>query len=125
MRIYANPALSNQQVDKQKPSLTDNIFINSIENPISGNLLNKISDHFPNFIIINKYSEKRKKSEDNYKRNTKNYNKIVFQNQLVENFSKVYNKDLHVDNLNKSIIDTFTETLNENAPMVNMTKKEI
>ena len=48
-------------VDKQKPSLIDNIFINSIENPISGNLLDKISDHFPNFIIINKYSEKGKK----------------------------------------------------------------
>ena len=111
-------------VDKQKPSLIDNIFINSIENPISGNR-DKISDHFPNFIIINKYSEKREKSEDNYKRNTKNYNKIVFQNQLVEKFSKVYNKDLQVDNLSKSIIDTFTETLNENALMVNMTKKEI
>ena len=48
-------------VDKQKPSLIDNIFINSIENPISGNLLDKISDHFPNFIIINKYSEKKEK----------------------------------------------------------------
>ena len=43
-------------VDKQKPSLIDNIFINSIESPVSGNL-DKISDHFPNFIIINKYSD--------------------------------------------------------------------
>ena len=73
---------TNKIVDKQKPSLIDNMFINSIESPVSGNLLDKISDHFPNFIVINKYSDKRKTSEGNYKRNTKNYNKIVFQNQL-------------------------------------------
>ena len=38
-----------------KPSLIDNIFINSIEfGTISGNLISKISDHMPNFLILDK-----------------------------------------------------------------------
>ena len=36
-----------------KPSLVDNIFINSTEIPISGNILEHVSyDHLPNFCII-------------------------------------------------------------------------
>ena len=76
------------------------------------------------FISVTTVTKEKIVKVTNYKRNIKNYNKIVFQNQLVENFSNVYNKDLHVDNLSKSIIGTFTETLNENALMVKMTKKK-
>ena len=36
-----------------KPSLVDNIFINSLENPVSGNILEHISyDHLPNFVVL-------------------------------------------------------------------------
>ena len=36
--------------EKVKPSLLDNVFINNLEtNAISGNVINKISDHMPNF----------------------------------------------------------------------------
>ena len=40
-------------VDTHRPSLPDNIFVNKpIHNPITGNILEKISyDHLPNFII--------------------------------------------------------------------------
>ena len=34
----------------QKPTLVDNIFVNTIDVPISGNLIGRISDHFPNFV---------------------------------------------------------------------------
>ena len=35
-----------------KPSLIDNIFVNEMENQImSGNLVEKVSDHMPNFVI--------------------------------------------------------------------------
>ena len=38
-------------LDYNSPSLIDNIFIHNITNPISGNILEKISfDHLPNFI---------------------------------------------------------------------------
>ena len=66
-------------VEKQNPSLIDNIFINTIEHPVvSGNLIDRISDHFPNFIIIENTIQKERKDIDIYKRNTKNYNQIVF-----------------------------------------------
>ena len=39
-------------VNGNKPSLIDNIFSNSVEKCISGNLFDKISDHLPNFVII-------------------------------------------------------------------------
>ena len=41
--------------DHCKLSLIDNIFINSIEfGTISGNFIPKISDHMPNFLILEK-----------------------------------------------------------------------
>ena len=60
-------------VDRQKPSLIDNIFISTIESPVSGNLIDKISDHFPNFIIIENIQKKKEKDADSCKRNTKFY----------------------------------------------------
>ena len=42
-------------VDNAKPSLVDNIFFNSIEYETkSGNITSNISDHLPNFIILEK-----------------------------------------------------------------------
>ena len=44
---------SSRIVDNCRPSLVDNIFINTLNIPISGNLLENVSyDHLPNFIII-------------------------------------------------------------------------
>ena len=36
-------------VEKQIPSVIDNIFINTMK-AMSGNLLGRVSDHFPNFV---------------------------------------------------------------------------
>ena len=40
-------------VNKSNPSLIDNIFSNSIEACISGNLFEKITDHMPTFVVEN------------------------------------------------------------------------
>jgi hypothetical protein len=54
-------------------TLIDNIFLNSIEyDTMSGNLLTDITDHLPNFIIINRIGT-FKKENISYKRN---YTKI-------------------------------------------------
>ena len=40
-------------IETNKPSLVDNIFIKNINDPICGNILEKISyDHLPNFILF-------------------------------------------------------------------------
>ena len=43
-----------------KPSLVDNIFSNSVEKCISGNLFDKISDHLPSFVIFENVKSKPK-----------------------------------------------------------------
>ena len=46
-------------VDKQKPTLVDNFFVNLFNKELkSGNLGQKISDHLPNFIIIKNINKK-------------------------------------------------------------------
>ena len=56
-----------------KPSLVDNIFSNSVEKCISGNLFDKISDHLPSFVIFentkckpkpNKFKRRNMKKSD-------------------------------------------------------------
>ena len=57
-------------ISGNKPSIVDNIFTNIIDKQItSGNLVSKISDHLPNFVIINdlvSYSKKQKISKRDF-----------------------------------------------------------
>ena len=65
-------------VDNAMPSLIDNIFLNSIENnPISGNLTCKITDHMPNFLICQKFDKNSKKFSIK-KRDFSNFTKEKF-----------------------------------------------
>ena len=58
--------------DHYKPSLIDNIFINSIEfETISGNLIFKINDHMSNFLILDKIDLRT--SNHNAKIKTRSY----------------------------------------------------
>ena len=65
-----------------KPSLVDNIFSNSVEKCISGNILDKISDHLPNFVIIENVKKKTipKKVK---RRNMKNSDEVKYQADLL------------------------------------------
>ena len=55
-------------VSKNKPSLIDNIFINfSDKKNTSGNLIEKISDHMPNFIIYEELKLVHNKKKEKYK----------------------------------------------------------
>ena len=68
----------SRYTDSQKPSLIDNIFINSIENNAwSGNLISKISDHMPSFVILNK-SVSKSKCIPQFKRDFKKFNEDEF-----------------------------------------------
>ena len=55
---FFNPhILKPTRITHHSATLIDNIFFNSIKyHTISGNLLTDISDHLPNFLIINKLS---------------------------------------------------------------------
>ena len=71
---YFQPCIlePTRYTDHSKPSLVDNIFINSVDKKTtSGNIIDKITDHLPNFIIleniINKNSKQKIKIR-NYKK---------------------------------------------------------
>ena len=104
-------------VNNQNPTLIDNIFVNTIESPVCGNLINKISDHLPNFIIVENQNIKEKIMTNMHRRATGNYNPITFQNELVKKFSAKYNTSLSTDELSTTIITTFQESLENNSPM--------
>lgn len=108
-----------------KPSLVDNIFINSIEKDIiSGNFYSKISDHMPNFVIIQdlittKSKEKRKvrdfKSFDveNYKRDISNINIAP------------HLEDNDLDTIYNIFHDQLVEVIDSHAPYKILSKKEM
>ena len=51
-------------VDNAKHTLIDNIFTNCIDNDISsGNLIENVSDHMPNFILIPNYQKSELKNK--------------------------------------------------------------
>ena len=69
-------------VNGQQPSLIDNIFTNCISKSIiSGNLLDKISDHMPNFAIFENITV-QKKNLNRKIRNFKNFNESEYRKDL-------------------------------------------
>ncbi len=108
-----------------KPSLVDNIFCNTFDKPVSGNILEQISyDHLPNFVILD-HTQKRK-LENTVKRDKSNFNAGKFQEDLLAN-------DLLVKLLNAKDTDTafnlfrnkYCSLLDKHAPLKKLTKKEL
>ena len=68
-------------VNGNKPSLVDNIFLNSVETCISGNIFEKISDHLPNFVMIENVKSKPKPKSIR-RRNMKDFDENRYQADL-------------------------------------------
>ena len=111
-------------IPHQRPTIIDNIFINSNEEPISGNIINRISDHFPNFIVIKTEKPKGITETTHYKRYMKNYNPIIFTTDLEYRFEKTNYQNQNTNELSVNIINTFTNSLEYLAPMEKLTRKQ-
>ena len=100
-----------------KPSLVDNIFINTFEDPISGNILEHISyDHLPNFVVLNHVN--RKKNNNVVKRDKKHFNGTIFQYELLDD--DLLLKLLNVSNTNEGydmFLDKYKLLLDKHAPL--------
>ena len=80
-----------------KPSLMDNIFINLIEfGTISGNLISKISDHMPNFCMLDKIELRT--SNHNAKIKTRSY--------------KIFKADAFINDIYCADLCNITRTVN-------------
>ena len=110
--------------NSNKPSLVDNIFINTFENPVSGNILEQISyDHLPNFVILDHVQ--KKKINNIMKRDKRNINFDKFQEDLL-------NDDLLVKLMNAAdannactiFMEKYGSVLEKHAPLRKLSKKE-
>jgi len=109
-------------VNGSKPSLVDNIFVNSIEKCISGNLFEKISDHMPNFVIFENAKDKPKR-KITLKRDTRNFDAIKFQDDLRD---KILRDIENYENINESydfFHKNYQAVLNKHA-IKSLTKKQ-
>ena len=67
------------RITDHSATLTDNIFFNSIEHITisAGNVVYDLSDHLPNFIILNRFSDVSSNTKL-YRRDYSNFNQSVF-----------------------------------------------
>ena len=104
-----------------KPSIVDNIFINSIETCCSGNLYNKISDHLPNFVIIENVKNKPKPKYIK-RRNMKNFVAANFQADLLLILRKIENvRD--AESSFQYFHEKYIDVVDKHAPFQTLTRK--
>ena len=108
-----------------KPSLVDNIFINTFDDPSCGNILEHISyDHLPNFAIID-HDHKNKKHSIK-KRDKRNFDKNKFLADLFDGGNLLL-KIINADNCESAcvqFIKDFLEALGKHQPMREFSNKE-
>ena len=110
-------------------TLIDNIFFNSLEHQtISGNIIYDISDHLPNFLIINKLSSFPKKTKM-YKRDYSKFDKTALIYELSDiNWTDVLYND-NISNNSNTLFQNFynhiTLCIDKHVPLRKLTRKEI
>ena len=113
-------------VSGNKPSLVDNIFMNLTEkHTTSGNLLDKISDHLPNFLIIEDFAISRKNEGRRSKRDFRNFDEDKFLADLDETFiNSNINNLADVNEKFEFLQEYIVQIIDKNAPKRMITKKE-
>ena len=111
-------------VNSQEPSLVDNIFINIIDNPICGNILENLSyDHLPNFIILD--SEPFRSTLNTSYRDTHNFDEIKFTTDLNDsNMIRNINNAKDTNTAYNILHKKFVNTLNQHVPIKIRSKRE-
>ena len=110
-------------VKNQKPSIPDNIFTNSTDKEIiTGNLVSKISDHMPNFMIM-KHTRFTKSKCQRKRRSFKNFDLKMYQNDISSiDITPVLNRNVH--EIYKFYHDQLLAVINHHAPYITLTKKQ-
>ena len=111
--------------DNACPTLIDNIFINSINIKIkSGNLISNISDHMPNFAILDLEIVKNRR-DDVVKRNIKNLDEDKFLNELKStDFSFIINSVSTLEDKYSFFHNKFLSIVDKHAPLEKLSKRQ-
>ena len=105
--------------------MVDNIFINTLYNPINGNFLENLSyDHLPNFIIIESKSSKNRnmKVKTRHPKNSnQEYSDELYDPNLTLELTNTHNANLAYNIFHKR----FQFLLNKHAPLRFLSRKEV
>ena len=114
-------------MEKAQPYLIDNIFINNLESDtISGNIVNKISDHMPNFAIIKNSKKNIDISSSRMKRDYSNDDKENFLRQLSkEDLKDSINACSDVNNKFEIFHEHFMKTFEKHVPLKKISKTKM
>lgn len=113
------------RVTDHTSTLIDNIFFNSIDyDCTSGNIIYNISDHLPNFLIINEFCSSEK-NETIYRRDFTKFDKDL----LIDNFKSInwietFQTCHNVDDMFKSFFDISSKIINTHIPLKKASRKE-
>ena len=117
--------LQPTRVTDHSATLIDNIFINSVNyHTISGNLLADLSDHFPNFLILNKYTSNNKTVV--YKRDYTNCDMSALVNEMnMVDWSITLSQNNDVNAMFDNFYSKISQVINKHVPLKKLTKNEI
>lgn len=124
--FFSPHILQPTRITDHTATLIDNIFLNSVSHhTISGNLTYDLTDHLPNFIILNKFSV-LPKNFSIFQRDYSNYN----ESSLIHDVECI-DWDSELGNCNNASVmfDTFysklTLTVNAHVPLKQISKRKL
>ena len=110
-------------VKNAKPSLVDNFFSNFLEPEIvSGNLIDKISDHMPNFLIVPYYNK------SDFRKNIKirDYSNLIEENYIndISNLPPINTLAFDTNQNYEIFANHINNVINQHVPLRPLSKTE-
>ena len=117
--------LQPTRITEYSATLIDNIFLNDMEHhQVSGNVIHDITDHLPNFLILDKTPFVPKKCKV-FKRDYSN----MHERDLIEEVQSIrWENELPAGNANEifnSFYSCISTTIDRHAPLKKLTKSEV
>ena len=124
--LFHPQILQPTRITDHSATLIDNIFLNSLDhNSISGNLVYDLSDHLPNFLIIEKYSAVSSNTKF-CKRDYSSLDEIVLLNDIqLINWNEVFQSDSDPDEMFDSFHDKISQVIDTRVPIKQLSKTEL
>ena len=119
--------LQPTRITDHSATLIDNIFFNSLEHiVISGNILCDITDHLPNFLIVNKISNLTSGNFKYYKRDYSKFNKDSFQADMSSlEWHSILERNNNINDTFEIFHSKTMKIVDKHVPLVRKTRKEI
>ena len=124
--FFQTHILQPTKVTDHSSTLIDNIFFNSIEHfIISGNLVYDLTDHLPNFIILNKFSS-LPSSVKVYKRDYFKFNQASLINEIqTVDWQIVFTSDTDPSCMFDYFYSKISQIVNKHIPIKQLSRREL